>query len=150
MPVSILCAGRLREKYWRDAADEYLKRLSRYDKVEVIEIPDQPEGPKAMQKEGEMMLSRLKSDDFVIAMCINAKMPSSEQLAETIKARLMLPGRTVFVIGGSLGIHDSVLARANMRMSMSPMTFPHQLARVMLLEQIYRACKINAGERYHK
>lgn len=150
MPIAILCAGKLREKFWRDAADEYLKRLTRYDKVEVLEIPDQPEGPKAMQREGEMMLSRLRSDDYVIALCIQAQMISSEQLADTLQKRNQLPGRTVFVIGGSLGIDESVLKRAQGRLSMSPMTFPHQLARVMLLEQLYRACKINAGERYHK
>lgn len=150
MPLAILCAGKLREKYWREAAEEYQKRLSRYDRLEILEVPDQPEGPQAMKKEGESMLSRLRPDDYVAALCIEGKMLSSVALAGLLRERAMHGGRVVFVIGGSLGLHESVLARAQTRLSMSPMTFPHQLARVMLLEQLYRAHKINAGERYHK
>lgn len=150
MPLAILCAGKLRERYWREAAEEYQKRLSRYDRLEILEVPDQPEGPQAMKKEGESMLSRLRPDDYVAALCIEGKMLSSVALAGLLRERAMHAGRVVFVIGGSLGLHESVLARAQTRLSMSPMTFPHQLARVMLLEQLYRAHKINAGERYHK
>ena len=150
MPVALLCAGRLREKYWQDTAAEYQKRMTRYSKLEIIEVPDQPEGPQAMKKEGEMMLSHLRGDDYVVALCIDARAMDSLQLAAFFREREMLGSRVVFVIGGSLGLHEDVLRRADKKLSMSPMTFPHQLARVMLLEQIYRAHKINAGERYHK
>ncbi len=150
MSVIILCAGRLRERYWQDAAAEYVKRMSRYQKLEIVEVPDQPEGPQAMKKEGEAMLAHVRDDDFVTAMCIDAPQTDSPGLAAFFRERSMLPGRTVFVIGGSLGLHESVTRRADKKMSMSAMTFPHQLARVMLLEQIYRAHKINAGEKYHK
>ena len=150
MPVAILCAGKLREKYWQDAAAEYQKRMSRYNKLEIIEVPDQPEGPQAMKKEGELMLAHLRPDDYVAALCIDAPQLDSPELAAFFRQRAMQGGRVVFVIGGSLGLHEDVLRRADTRISMSRMTFPHQLARVMLLEQIYRAHKINAGEKYHK
>ena len=96
------------------------------------------------------MLAHLRPEDYVVALCIYAKELDSLALAAFFREREMLPGRVVFVIGGSLGLHADVLRRADKKLSMSPMTFPHQLARVMLLEQIYRAHKINAGERYHK
>ena len=150
MPIMLLCAGRLRESCWRDAAAEYQKRMTRYHRLEVVEVPDQPEGPQAMKKEGEMMLSHIRPEDHVVALCIEGRQMDSLQLAAFFREREMLPGRVVFVIGGSLGLHGDVLRRADRRLSMSPMTFPHQLARVMLLEQIYRAHKINAGEKYHK
>ena len=150
MSVAVLCAGRLREKYWQDAAAEYQKRLGRYTKLEIIEVPDQPEGPQAMKKEGEAMQARLRPDDCVVALCIDAKQMDSPQLAAFFREREARGGRTVFIIGGSLGLHEDVIRRADRTLSMSAMTFPHQLARVMLLEQIYRAHKITAGERYHK
>ena len=150
MPIAIVCAGRLREKYWQDAAAEYQKRMSRYNKLEIIEVADQPEGPQAMKKEGEDMLRHIRPEDYVVALCIDAKQLDSPALAALFRQRAPLGSRVVFVIGGSLGLHADVLRRANARLSMSRMTFPHQLARVMLLEQIYRAHKINAGERYHK
>ena len=150
MPAAIICAGRLREKYWQDAAAEYQKRMSRYNRLEIIEVPDQPEGPQAMKKEGEAMLAHIRPEDYVVALCIDAKQMDSTQLAAFFRERAPLGSRVVFVIGGSLGLHEDVLRRADKKLSMSLMTFPHQLARVMLLEQIYRAHKINAGERYHK
>jgi len=152
MAIAVICAGRLRERYWQDAAAEYIKRMSRYNKTEVIEVPDQPEseGDRAMKKEGEAMLSHIRDDDFVVAMCIEGPQKDSVELSEFFRKREMTGGRTVFVIGGSLGLSPEVRKRANDKLSMSRMTFPHQLARVMLLEQIYRAHKINAGERYHK
>ena len=150
MSVAILCAGRLREKYWQDAAAEYVKRMSRYNRLEILEVPDQPEGPQAMKKEGEAMLARLRPEDYCVALCIDAPQTDSPGLAAFFKERSLLPGRTVFIIGGSLGLHPDVIRRADKRLSMSCMTFPHQLARIMLLEQIYRAHKINAGEKYHK
>ena len=150
MPIAIVCAGRLREKYWQDAAAEYQKRMSRYNKLEIIEVADQPEGPQAMKKEGEDMLRHIRPEDYVVALCIDAKQLDSPALAALFRQRAPLGSRVVFVIGGSLGLHPDVIRRADMKLSMSAMTFPHQLARVMLLEQIYRAHKINAGERYHK
>ena len=158
MAELILCVGRLKEAYWRDACGEYLKRLSRYGKPELIEVDDLPEPEhasdadrqKIMQKEGEALLKRIRPTDYVVAMCIDAPQLTSEGLADLLHTRDQQGGRTVFVVGGSLGLSDQVIARADRRLSMSKMTFPHQLARVMLLEQLYRARKILAGEKYHK
>lgn len=159
MAVTIICVGKLREKFFADAADEYLKRLKRIMPVSVIELPDEPEPAQpsdklneaVMKREGEKMLARIGAQDHVIAMCIDGKQYESTELAGKIQ-NLFTQGKSniTFLIGGSLGIHPDVLRRANERMSMSKMTFPHQLARVMLLEQLFRAAKINAGERYHK
>lgn len=159
MSISVICVGKLREKYFQDAADEYLKRLSRLTPVTVIELPDEkePASPtdalcrQVMDKEGEKILSRIGPQDHVIALCINARQYPSEELARRL-SDLFIQGksRITFVIGGSLGLSEAVLRRADERLSMSAMTFPHQLARVMLLEQLFRAAKINAGERYHK
>ena len=159
MSALILCVGKMKEKPYRQMADEYLKRLSRYGKYEEIEIPDLPEPTVTSEaleeqiksKEGEAILAKIRPGDRVIAMTIGGKRRSSEELAGHL-AELKTGGtsRFVFVIGGSLGLGKNVLERADEELSMSPMTFPHQLARVMLLEQLYRAEKINAGERYHK
>ena len=158
MSEVILCIGKLKEKYWRDAAGEYEKRLTRLTKLEIIELPDLPEPQNASdadrdkikKKEGEAILSHLKPDDFAVALCIEAPEWSSERLASFLSGRDQGGRRTVFVIGGSLGLSEAVTRRADAKLSMSPMTFPHQLARIMLLEQLYRARKILAGERYHK
>ena len=160
MSTAILCVGKLKEKPYRQMADEYLKRLSRYGKYEEAEIADLPEPASGTSealeeqlktKEGEALLAKIRPGDRVIALTIGGKRRSSEELARHL-AELKTGGVShfVFVIGGSLGLGKNVLARADEEMSMSPMTFPHQLARVMLLEQLYRAEKINAGERYHK
>lgn len=151
-PVVIIGVGRLREKFFRDAAEEYKKRLSRYVKLDIIEVDDLPEdaGDVTKKKEGEMILSKIRPDDFVVANCIDGKQMDSVELSEFFREREMYGSRVVFVIGGSLGLSDEVIRRANKKLSMSKMTFPHQLFRVMLLEQIYRAQKIIAGERYHK
>lgn len=158
MNAAIVCVGKLREKFYSLAAEEYLKRLSRYGKMEIMELPDLPEPQNAsdadrqkiMDREGESILKAIRSGDHVTAMCINAPQLTSEQFAEKLRQGDMRGGRQVFVIGGSLGLSKAVLQRADDTLSMSKMTFPHQLARVMLLEQIYRGCKINAGEKYHK
>ncbi len=159
MNAAIVCVGRLRESFYADAAKEYLKRLSRFGKTELIEVPDLPEPAnasdadraKVMEKEGQQILSRLRLGDRVIALCVNAPQYDSEAFARHLKEMEMLSGaRQVFVIGGSLGLSPAVLQRADEKISFSKMTFPHQLARVILLEQLYRACKINAGEKYHK
>ena len=147
MSISVMAMGRMKEKPYRQMADEYLKRLSRYGKFEEIELPDLPEPANT----SEMMLSRLKPSDYVIALTIPGKMHDSPGLSRHLDELLMRgESSIVFVIGGSLGLGDAVIRRANEEMSMSKMTFPHQLARVMLLEQLYRAMKIRAGERYHK
>ena len=160
MSAVILCVGKMKEKSYRQMADEYLKRLGRYGKYTETEIPDLPEpasgSSEALEeqlkaKEGEAILARIRPGDRVIALTIGGKQRSSEELAKHLND-LKTGGAShlVFVIGGSLGLGRNVLARADEELSMSPMTFPHQLARVMLLEQLYRAEKINAGERYHK
>ena len=160
MSAVILCIGKMKEKPYRQMADEYLKRLSRYGKYEETEIPDLPEpasgSSEALEeqlktKEGEAILAKIRPGDRVIALTIGGKQRSSEDLAKHL-GEMKTGGisRFVFVIGGSLGLGKNVLARADEELSMSPMTFPHQLARVMLLEQLYRAEKISAGERYHK
>ena len=158
MSTVVLCVGKMKDKPYREMADEYLKRLSRFGKYEELEIPDLPEscGSAALEeqirmKEGEALLSRIRPGDRVIALTIPGKMKDSPGLARYLQEMRMhgIP-RIVFVIGGSLGLGSNLLARADEEMSMSPMTFPHQLARVMLLEQLYRAEKISAGERYHK
>ena len=160
MSTAILCVGKLKEKPYRQMADEYLKRLGRYTRIEEIEVPDLPEPAgtasaaledRVREKEGEALLSRIRPGDRVIALTIPGRQMDSPALAAHLEAlRSAGAGRIVFVIGGSLGLGKNLLARADEELSMSPMTFPHQLARVMLLEQIYRAEKICAGERYHK
>ena len=160
MSTAVICVGRLKEKPYRQMADEYLKRLTRYGRTEEIEIPDLPEPAGASspaleeqirRREGEGILKAIRPGDRVIAMTIPGTRMGSEELAEHLeKLRAGGAGRIVFVIGGSLGLGKNVLERADEELSMSPMTFPHQLARVMLLEQLYRAEKISAGERYHK
>lgn len=159
MAVTIVCVGKLRERFFVEAAEEYLKRLSRLMPITVAEVPDErePATPspalekQAIDKEGERILARIGAQDYVIALCVDAKQPTSEELAEKLQA-LFVEGKSniTFVIGGSLGLSETVLSRANQRMGMSRMTLPHQLCRVVLLEQLFRAAKINAGERYHK
>ena len=159
MSITLIAVGKMKEKPYRQMADEYLKRLSRYGKMEEIELPDLPEPSNSSaaieqqikDREGESILSRIKPGDYVIAMTIPGKQWDSPGLSAHVDS-LMSRGQSslVFVIGGSLGLSDKVLARADEEMSMSKMTFPHQLARVMLLEQLYRAMKIRSGERYHK
>ncbi|MBQ4158753.1 MAG: 23S rRNA (pseudouridine(1915)-N(3))-methyltransferase RlmH [Clostridia bacterium] len=158
MNACVLAVGSLKEKWQKDGANEYLKRLTRYGKYEVAEVPDEPEPAKpskalndmVMEKEGKALLSRIKPNDKVIALCIDGKQLSSEELAsETLKWE-QEGKRVVFVIGGSLGLSKAVTDRADYKLSFSKMTFPHPLMRVILLEQLYRAARINAGERYHK
>ena len=159
MAVTVLCVGKLRERFYAEAVLEYQKRLTRLMPVTVVELPDErePENPslalqeQVMRREGERILSKINSADYVIALCVEAKQPTSRELAQKLQD-LFVQGKSqvVFVIGGSLGLAPEVVKRANESMSMSRMTFPHQLARVILMEQLFRAGKINAGERYHK
>ncbi|MCI6587642.1 MAG: 23S rRNA (pseudouridine(1915)-N(3))-methyltransferase RlmH [Clostridiales bacterium] len=158
MNMALVCMGRLKEKYWRDAATEYEKRLSRFGKWETIELPDLPEPANSSpaieeqikKKEGEAILARIRDGDIVVCLCIDGRQMDSVQLSGKLTELIDTGRRVVFVIGGSLGLSPEVVRRAQLRLSFSPMTFPHQLARIMLLEQTYRALKIAAGERYHK
>ena len=158
MNMALICMGRLKEKYWRDAAAEYEKRLSRFGKWETIELPDLPEPANSSpaieeqirKKEGEAILARIRDGDVVVCLCIDGRQMDSVRLSEKLTELIDTGRRVVFVIGGSLGLSGDVVRRAQLKLSFSPMTFPHQLARVMLLEQTYRALKIAAGERYHK
>lgn len=159
MNLAILCVGKLREPYWRDAAAEYQKRLSRLGGLSIHECPDLPvpknapaaELSRVLEAEGASLLSLVRPRDYVIALCVEGKQMDSPALARHLQ---LLEdggmGRGVFLIGGSNGLSPGVLSRADERLSFSPMTFPHQLARVMLAEQLYRCRKILAGETYHK
>ena len=159
MRINIVCVGKIKEKYLKLGIDEFKKRLSKYCKLEIIELEDEkaPENlsDKEMlmikEKEGKKRLSKIKDNSYVIALAIDGKNLSSEELAETIN-KLGVRGisNITFVIGGSLGLSDEVLSRADYKLSFSKMTFPHQLMRLILLEQVYRAYRINNGEPYHK
>ena len=157
--IKLICVGRLRERFYIDAFDEYARRLSAYCKFECVELNEVKLGDKPSDKEIENALVResadiekaIPKDAYVIAMCVGAKQLKSEELAQKINS-LALSGRgkICFIIGGSFGMAESVKQRADMRLGMSAMTFPHHLARVMLTEQIYRSFKIIEGSRYHK
>lgn len=159
MKIKIICVGKLKEKYLEEGIKEYLKRLSAYCDVEVIEVGDEriPENPSLAEemivksKEGRRILDKVKQDDYMILLDVQGKEVDSIQFAESIED-CMLHGKSTidFVIGGSLGHGEDVLTRANKRISFSKMTFPHQLMRVILAEQIYRAFKIIRKETYHK
>ena len=158
MNVTIICVGKLKEDYLKSAISEYQKRLSRFADFEIIEVPDQKIPDNAskkieeqiLNKEGELILSKIKNNSYVIAMCVEGKLISSEELADEIKNISMQSSNITFIIGGSLGLSQDVKTRANNRISFGKITLPHQLMRVVLSEQIYRAFKINANEAYHK
>ena len=152
MQIDIIAPGRVKERYLRDAIDEYSKRLSRYCKLNIIEVADEKTPDHASEGVDRQIKAKdLKDGVFVSALAINGKQLSSEELAAKIND-LGLRGTShiQLVIGGSIGLDDAILRRADFLLSFSKMTFPHQLMRVILLEQIYRAYKINAGEPYHK
>ena len=159
MRITVICVGKIKEKFYTDALAEYRKRLSKYCKLEIVELADEKTKENASAheielvkaKEGERILSAIKEDMYVIALAIEGKMLDSVELSEKIE-KLGLSGssQVAFVIGGSLGLDSRVLNRADMKLSFSKMTFPHQLMRVILLEQIYRAYRIMTGAPYHK
>lgn len=159
MKITICCVGKIKEKFYSQAIDEYSKRLSKYCKLEIKEAADEKTPDSASdtvnrmikEKEGDRLLSFIKDDSYVIALAIDGKMLDSVELSEKID-NLMLSGKSdiVFVIGGSLGLDKRVLDRADYKLSFSKMTFPHQLMRVILLEQIYRSFRIMKNEPYHK
>ena len=157
--IRIIGVGKIREKYLQAGIDEYSKRLSRYCKLDVVEVADEkiPENAsekqevQVRQKEGEQILSHIKEGSYVIALCVEGKQLDSVELSKAI-AQTTVNGKSsiTFVIGGSVGLADSVKQRADMKLSFSKMTFPHQLMRMVLLEQIYRSFKILGNEVYHK
>ena len=159
MNISIICVGKIKEKFLKAAIDEYSKRLSKYCKLNIIELPDEKTPDNASQKdellikekEGSKILKHISDNAYVIALDLKGKNLSSEEFANELST-LALNGKSniVFIIGGSLGIADSVIKRCDFKLCFSKMTFPHQLFRVMLLEQIYRCFRINNGEPYHK
>jgi 23S rRNA (pseudouridine1915-N3)-methyltransferase len=154
MRFTLVAVGRLKEAYWRDAAAEYLKRLRPYATVDVIEVPDRDvtrDEARALADEGADVLRALPDGAHVIALDIGGRRLSSEELADEIAAH-MVEGRShvAFVLGGAAGLSREALARADTRLSLGPMTLPHQLARVVLLEQVYRAFRIMRGEPYHR
>ena len=159
MNITIVSVGKLKEKYLKMGIDEYVKRLGGYAKMDLIEVPDE-KAPEQLseaemeivkKKEGERILSKIGSDTYVIALAINGKMKSSEEMAADMES-LMTYGKSkiAFVIGGSLGLHDDVLKRADEKQSFGKMTLPHQLMKLVLVEQIYRSFRIMKGEPYHK
>ncbi|AKP80223.1 MULTISPECIES: 23S rRNA (pseudouridine(1915)-N(3))-methyltransferase RlmH [Priestia] len=159
MNISIITIGKLKEKYLKQGIEEYLKRLSSYAKVEIIELADEkaPENlsesemEQVKQKEGERILAKISDDTHVIALAINGKQKSSEELAKEIDSLATYgKSKVAFVIGGSLGLSSEVMKRSNAALSFSKMTFPHQLMRLVLVEQIYRAFRIIRNEPYHK
>ena len=159
MNITLVTVGKLKEKYLKQAIDEYSKRLSRYCKLDIIELQDEKtpdnasekEEAKIKEKEGRAILSKIKDNSYVVAMDLKGKQLTSEELSSFVE-RCGVTGNSniVFVIGGSLGLSDEVIKRADYKLCFSKMTFPHQLFRVMLLEQVYRAFRIMKNEPYHK
>lgn len=159
LSLTLICIGKLKEKYLRDASEEYKKRLGAFCRLNIVELtpkklPDSPSEAQitaALIAEGKEIISKIPSDSKVYSMCIEGKQLSSTALAKEVElCALKGQSSVVFIIGGSFGLSDEVKKRSNFKLSMSEMTFPHQLARVMLLEQIYRAFQINSGGKYHK
>ena len=159
MKIKLITVGRLKEDFYKKAAAEYEKRLSRFHKITAYELseesksdePSESEIKKALEKEGKNIIKNISNGAYVIALAIGGKAISSEKLAEKIKSIADSgTGEIDFIIGGSHGLSDEVLARADFLLSFSPMTFTYQLSRVILTEQLYRASKINSGETYHK
>lgn len=148
--MKVICVGKIKESFFKDAILEYNKRISKYTKLEIIEVLDEPLEKTALKKEGERILSKIKDSDYVITLEIEGNSLSSLDFARKIENNFNSNKNLTFVIGGSYGLSDLVKQRSNYRLSFSKFTFPHQLFRVLLLEQIYRAYKINNNENYHK
>lgn len=148
--IKIICVGKIKENFYKEAIKEYQKRLTKYTKLEIIEIEDEPIAEKAKKIEGTKIQSKIKENDYVVTMEIEGTQLSSIELSKTLNNWQTKHPNIVFVIGGSYGLSDEVKQRSNYKLSFSNMTFPHQLFRVILLEQIYRSYKIINGETYHK
>lgn len=159
MKIQVICVGKLKEKYLKDGVLEYSKRLSRFCSFEIIELNDEkiPQNPslsecsKVIENEGERILKKINNESFVISLCVEGKSLSSEEFAQKI-SKITLSGKSsiTFIIGGSLGLSESIKKISDFKLSFSTFTFPHQLMRLILTEQIYRAFKINSNEEYHK
>ena len=150
--IKIITVGSIKEKYLKDAIDEYTKRISKYTKLEIIEVKDEGlvEPNKSLQLEEEKILKHINDKDYIITLEIEGKELSSTELASTLDKITLESSTITFIIGGSYGLSDNIKEKAKLHLSFSKMTFPHQLFRVLLLEQIYRAFKINNNESYHK
>jgi len=159
MKIQIICVGKLKEKYLKDGISEYSKRLSRFCNLEIIELSDEkiPQNPseaeclKVIETEGSEIMKRINKDSYVISLCVEGKPLTSEAFANKF-SEITLSGKSsiTFIIGGSLGLSQEIKKKSDFRLSFSSFTFPHQLMRLVLTEQIYRAFKINANEEYHK
>lgn len=161
MPLNVLIigAGKVKEPFIRDGIQEYKKRLSGYISLSLEDVPDESipknlseqAGKKILDMEGDSLLKKIKDDDIVVLLDLKGELRDSEKVAEIIKnAELSTSGRLVFVIGGTLGVSKKLIARSDYRWCLSPLTFPHQMVRLIILEQLFRACKINRGEVYHR
>ncbi|MDO4938686.1 MAG: 23S rRNA (pseudouridine(1915)-N(3))-methyltransferase RlmH [Lachnospiraceae bacterium] len=159
MNITVLCVGKVKEAFMREGIDEYSKRLGRYIKMKIVEVQDEKtpenasgnENIRIINTEGERILSKIRDTDYVCALAINGKTYSSEEFSDYLaRVQIKSKGNLVFVIGGSLGLSDAVIRRADDSISFSRMTFPHQLMRMILLEQIYRGYRILNNEPYHK
>lgn len=159
MNINIVAVGKIKEKYLKEAIEEYSKRLSRFCKLKITEVPDEPmsdrpndsERTAVLKKEAEKITSAIGTTDVLVTLCVEGKQLSSEKFADFFASQTVSCASTfTFVIGGSLGLSDEIKAKSKLRLSFSEMTFPHQLMRVILLEQVYRAFKINSNENYHK
>ncbi|MBQ7109337.1 MAG: 23S rRNA (pseudouridine(1915)-N(3))-methyltransferase RlmH [Clostridia bacterium] len=157
--ITIMTVGKIKEKYFREAIEEYKKRLSRYCRLNIIEVKDEPtpdnpsdrEKEAVLEKEGARIEEKLPKNAYIVALCIEGKMQTSEELADFLQ-KTATEGYSdiAFIIGGSMGLWEEIKKRADLRISFSKMTFPHQLMRVILLEQIYRGFNISEGGKYHK
>lgn len=158
LSITILCVGRIKEKFFSSAIDEYSKRLSKYCKLDILELPDEKIPDKindsiineVKEKECNNILNHLKKDSYVISLDLKGKELSSEDFSKKIESISMQNSKITFIIGGSLGLNEQVISASNEKICFSQMTFPHQLIRIFLIEQIYRAFKISNGESYHK
>lgn len=153
MRFYIIGVGKIKETYMQQAIADYVKRLSKYVKIDIIEVPEDnsPQEEKRIEKEGQMLLKRIPAGSVIVALDLHGKQLNSEKLAEYISSKTVA-GKSdfVFVIGGSDGISSEITSRADLRLCLSPMTFTHQMTRLIIAEQLYRAMKINNGEQYHK
>ena len=148
--IKIICVGKIKEKFYEEATFEYLKRLSKYTNVQIIEVQDEPNVQKTLKVEAERILKHIKENDYIITLEIEGKQLSSLEFASKLEKTMITNSNITFIIGGSLGLDNSIKQRSNYALSFSKMTFPHRLFRIILLEQIYRSFKIINNETYHK
>ena len=147
--IKIICVGKIKEKFFKEAIDEYKKRLSKYTKIDIIEVNDESNGD-ILKKEATSILKYINNNDYVITLEIEGNKLNSRELSKKINDTLIINSNITFIIGGSLGLDESIKKLSNYKLSFSDLTFPHQLFRIILLEQIYRSFKIINNESYHK